>query len=141
MLIVEGPDGSGKSTLVKRLHRDLGLPIAKKVVSSDTKPKVDLAKWTEESISRGFQFTIFDRYRLISEPIYGPILRNRQNPSFIDLGWLSDQMWRFYASHPIVIYCLPPLSTVLENVSRASTNNAAVAGRGITEALYASYVN
>lgn len=141
MLIVEGPDGSGKSTLVKRLCHDLDLPLAEKVVSSDTKPKVDLAEWTEDNIDRGFQFTVFDRHRLISEPIYGPILRDKQDPSFMDLGWLDNKVWRFYACKPILIYCLPPLDIVVRNISNPDTDNSAVSERRVIEALYASYVN
>lgn len=141
MLIVEGPDGSGKTTLVNRLHKDLGLPISPKVVRSDTTAKVDLAQWTEANINRGFQHQIFDRHRLISEPIYGPVLRPRQHDRFLDAGWMSDMMWRFYASGPIIIYCLPHITTVWKNVENPATDNEKVRDRGITEALYAGYVS
>lgn len=139
MLVVEGPDGSGKSALVERLRSSLALPVATKVVSADTTALTDLAAWTEQNVDLGFQYKIFDRHRLISEPIYGPILRKSQDPSFVDLGWMSDMLWRFYNCRPIIIYCLPPLEDVLANVNRPQTNNGAVAGS--IEAIYSGYVN
>lgn len=139
MIIVEGPDGSGKSTLVNKLAQELRLPVADKVVSADLQAMTDLVKWTEDNVARGFQPTIFDRHRLISEPIYGPILKPRQDEHFCDSGWLSQQLWLFYGCKPIIIYCLPDIRTVRENVAREDTNNQAVEGR--IAAIYAAYVN
>lgn len=141
MLIVEGPDGSGKTQLVEKLRGDLGLPVAPRVVRADTTAMVDLAKWTEDNVDAGFQKTLFDRHRLISEPIYGPILRGRQETSFMDMGWMADLNWRFYALKPIIIYCMPDIRTIWANVNRADTDNDRVKSLGITEALYAAYVS
>lgn len=139
MIIVEGPDGGGKSTLVKKLAQELRLPVADKVVASDTTAMVDLVKWTEDNVARGFQPTIFDRHRLISEPIYGPILKPRQDSNFCDLTWLSQQLWLFYGCKPVIIYCLPDIRTVRANVAREDSDNEVVAGR--IAAIYAAYVN
>jgi nicotinamide riboside kinase len=139
VIIIEGPDGSGKSTLVNKLAQELRLPVADKVVASDTTAMTDLVKWTEDNVARGFQPTIFDRHRLISEPIYGPILKPRQDPSFCDLSWLSQQLWLFYGCKPVIIYCLPDIRTVRANVAREDTDNSVVASR--IAAIYAAYVN
>lgn len=139
MIIVEGPDGGGKSTLVQKLAYELKLPVADKVVASDTTAMTDLVKWTEDNVARGFQPTIFDRHRLISEPIYGPILKSRQDPKFCDLTWLSQQLWLFYGCKPVIIYCLPDIMTVRRNVSMEDSDNEVVAGR--IAAIYAAYVN
>lgn len=139
MIIVEGPDGGGKSTLVQKLAHELRLPVADKVVASDTTAMTDLVKWTEDNVARGFQPTIFDRHRLISEPIYGPILKSRQDPKFCDLTWMSQQLWLFYGCKPVIIYCLPDIRTVRRNVTKVDTENEVVAGR--IAAIYAGYVN
>jgi hypothetical protein len=138
MIIFEGPDGAGKTSLAVRLSRELGIPIADKVVSSDMTPMTDLAQWTEDNVSCGFQRRIFDRHRLISEPIYGPATRSRQDLRFCDPGWMMEMTARFYACDPIIIYCLPPIQTVRANVNREDTDNAAVKSR--IGAIYAGYV-
>lgn len=138
MIIVEGPDGSGKSTLVTTLAQRLRLPVAGKVVGSDTQPLVNIREWTEDNVARGFQPVIFDRHRLISEPIYGPAMRKRQDADFYDLTWLSSMMWQFYQAKPIIIYCLPDILTVRENVLREDTDNSAVKDHIV--AIYAGYV-
>lgn len=138
MIIVEGPDGAGKSTLVKLLSEKLNLPVAAKVVSSDTQPMTDLVAWTESNVAAGFQRTIFDRHRLISEPIYACFRDGDPTASFMDLGWLAEQMWHFYQVKPILIYCLPRLQTVVANVKNPSTDNGAVAEW--IEHIYAGYV-
>lgn len=140
MIVVEGPDGSGKSTLVRRLQRDLGLPVAPRVVGSDTLALVDLTRWTEENVNRGFVPMIFDRHRLISEPIYGPLLRGGRDRKFLNLAWMSDMTWRFYAANPIVIYCIPAVETVCRNIQNPATDNSAVRDRQLIEAIYAGYV-
>lgn len=138
MIILEGPDGAGKTTLAVRLSRELGIPIAPKVVSSDTTPLTDLRAWTEQNVSSGFQRKIFDRHRVISEPIYGPATRARQDLAFCDMGWMMEMVGRFYAADPIIIYCLPPMHIVRNNVYNDETDNKVVQGR--IGAIYAGYV-
>jgi hypothetical protein len=137
MLIVEGPDGAGKTSLIRRLSADLRWPVAPKVVASDTTPMVNLGAWVDANTQQGFQRKIFDRHRLISEPIYGPSTRSQQDQNFLDLGWVAEMNWRFYTAKPILIYCIPSLETVRRNVIN-DPNNAAIAKR-IT-AIYSSYV-
>ena len=138
MIIVEGPDGGGKSTLVKALHNYFGFPIADKVVASDTRPLRDLVTWTEQNVQQGFQHQIFDRHRLISEPIYGPFKSSEPTWSFLNQGWVSEMMWQFYQCKPIIIYALPSLETVRANVYDPSTDNEFIA-EWINH-IYAGYV-
>lgn len=137
MIIFEGPDGAGKTSLSVRLSKELGIPIADKVVASNLQPLTDLAVWTEQNVAQGFQRMIFDRHRLISEPIYGPATRAKQDPKFCDPGWMLDMMAQFYASNPIIIYCLPSLRDVWHNVHNDETDNTAVRSR--IRAIYAGY--
>lgn len=122
MIIVEGPDGAGKTTLISQMSAELHLPVAARVVSKDTEAMVDINRWVDHNLAKGFHDMIYDRHRLISEPTYGPILRSTAQPGFDDLTWLRPRMTKFYALHPIIIYCLPPLETVLRNVERDPDN-------------------
>jgi hypothetical protein len=126
MLVVEGPDGAGKSTLARRLSMELGWPIAPKVVDSRTMPLTDMREWVEQNLEAGLQKTIFDRHRLISEPIYGPLLRGTMDPGFDDAWWLRRMHTRFRELHPMVIFCLPPLEACVHNITDDAENDAVV---------------
>lgn len=140
MIVVEGPDGSGKTTLIKKLAAHWGLPVADRVVAKDTTTQIDIAAWVDENLRKGWQPTIFDRHRLISEPIYGPILRGEnQDPHFLDLSWVWMRVQRFYEIHPLVVYCLPPIGTVRSNVMEDLENDNRAVWDHITP-LYSAYV-
>lgn len=119
MIIIEGPDGSGKTRLAHTLSERMNLPIAPRVVAQDTTPLVDLKAWVDDNLDRGFQGAIFDRHRLISEPIYGTVLpwKNTDTEGFWgDLEWLAEAMGKFYNLRPLIIICLPPYEVVHHNL-------------------------
>lgn len=116
MLIVEGPDGAGKTTLIEGLKERYGFEVAPRVVSKEAEPMVDLKDWVEDNLEKGFQDLIFDRYRLISHFIYAPILGRPLGPGLDDFNWLADAFYQFYEIKPLVIYCLPPRQAVIDNV-------------------------
>jgi hypothetical protein len=116
MIIFEGPDGAGKTTLIKSFQGLTGFPIAERVVSKDAEAMTDLRRWVWDNVQMGFQERIFDRHRLISEFIYGPILRTEQEPGFNDPDWVLSMTGRFYRLRPIIVYCIPPLHTVRHNL-------------------------
>ena len=140
MIVVEGPDGAGKTTLIDDIISATGLDVSPRVVSKDAEAMVDLKKWTEENVAKGFQNLIFDRHRLISEPIYGPILRTEPEPGFDDLPWFQGQLRRFYQLEPVLIYCLPPLQVVWENVCN-DPDNRVVHYEGTIAKIYGAYFN
>lgn len=139
MIIVEGPDGAGKTTLINQLVERYGLEVAPRVVSPDTKDLVDLKVWVDKNLDDGFQWKLFDRHRLISEFCYGPTLRQEQRPGFLDMDWVHFSLWRLYTKvQPLIIYCLPPFETVHENIHRADTDNSALYGH--SQQIYAAYL-
>lgn len=138
MLIVEGPDGAGKTTLIRTLKEHLHLDVAPRVVSKDTEAMTDLRVWVDENLEAGFQQLIFDRHRLISEPIYGPIMRSTPEPGFAELAWLGPRMEQFYALKPVIIYCLPPFAMVQANVMYDDDNSAVADKIG---SIYQAYVS
>jgi len=137
VIVVEGPDGAGKTSLINAIQELYSIPIAPRVVSKDTEAMVDLQQWVDDNLDQGFQYKIFDRHRLISETIYGPILREHQEPGFNRMEWLAPRMKRFYELKPVIIYCLPPFSTVLDNLIDDFDNKSVV---GRIESIYSAYV-
>lgn len=118
MIVVEGPDGAGKTTLIEKLATEFALPIAPKIVASDMSSQVLSKKaWCESNVSKGFSATLYDRHCLISEPIYNIVTRSSFDPGFDDVGWLSAMMTMFYKwCSPLIIYCLPDLDTIRTNI-------------------------
>ena len=136
-VIVEGPDGGGKTTLLQYLHTVTNLPIAPKFSSSLGGPKDNLAglvnrdmvgwwntqasdphhrkEWNPaHTIASGSR--LYDRYPLISEPIYGLHVRKDIQPEFLT-PWYSV-MWRELLEYdPLVIFCLPPFEAITTNVN------------------------
>ena len=139
MIIVEGPDGAGKTTLIKSLHELTGFSVAPRVVGQNTEAMIDLKEWVENNLDLGPHDAIYDRYRLISEFIYGPVLRKTQQPGFTDIDWVLHNLYRMYdALDPIVIYCLPPLDEVVENLN-GDPDNVRVVDH--IEQIYTAYLN
>jgi hypothetical protein len=123
VIIVEGPDGAGKTKLVERIYGDFGLQVSPKVVDSDTNAMVDLKQWTDENLAGGFQPMIFDRHRLVSEPIYSAVMHKRPDQNFWDPDWLIPAIHCLRLSvKPVMVFCLPPWEEVWKNTVNDPNN-------------------
>lgn len=128
MVIVEGPDGAGKTHLIKRLEKDLDTKVEPRVVSKDAEAMTDLVLWVEKDLRSWPRAALYDRHRLISEPIYGPVLRDEPHPGFEDTHWLSMQLEIMRRKGPALIFCLPPLGTIASNL-HGDPDNIVVSGK------------
>lgn len=116
MIIVEGPDNSGKSTLVTTLVKDLNIRLLQSKYSGPPKTAKENYHKTRDIIVKALEYpgpnTITDRLSLIGESIYGPICRGQ------DL-WIPyfDKKMKMYSIlktiNPFWIYCRPPKEVVL----------------------------
>jgi len=107
LIIIEGPDHSGKTTLHQSLKEIKGTHLA---LLSTNERQSDPAKFFSyvKSISSMAAITnvVTDRHPVISELIYGPILR--PNEEMIgDIGWSSPGIIKNLFGDPpiIIIYC------------------------------------
>lgn len=121
MIVVEGPDGAGKTTLIEQITQELEIPIAPRASASKEGPVIDLHGWTTRSLNQHIRgvvpLQIHDRYPLLSEPIYGPLVRGAMRPGF-GTPWFKDAWEAFIFLRPIVVFCLPPVDEVVANVSK-----------------------
>lgn len=120
MIIVEGPDGSGKDTLIDELIHQLGVDVVKgprAVKSSISGPVDNLGDWVLKDY-REWGMTeacrIYNRHPLISEKVYGPVLRGGIERGLSDA---SEALLQAFAGSTLVIMCRPPLEVVRECVN------------------------
>lgn len=106
MIIIEGPDNSGKSTLASFLAYELGMQVYH--AGGPPASIKEMNGRVQFILNNSDQF-IFDRCPLISEPVYS-ILRPGGN-MFGD----SDELYKALRElKPVLIYCRPPDNIVLE---------------------------
>jgi len=138
LIIVEGPDGGGKSTLVSRIETDWNLTREPKAVTSDAQSLFPIGKYIEDEMYKGFGMRLYDRFALISSPLYMMF----ENRTFVEP--LTDHTWLMIQYHvlkridPVIIYCLPPLEVVKENLSKEDNSG----GKALEhiEQIYYNYV-
>lgn len=114
MLILEGPDGGGKTTLLNTLALDFELPIHPRFSTSTGGPldniynrgRQDLLTWGDQELS------LYDRHPMVSEPIYGAILRRDVDKNFYRTR-ASDTA---FLGRGLMIFVLPGFSTVQANL-------------------------
>lgn len=115
MIIVEGPDGGGKTTLIKQiLNQYPSLKRAPRASEGVAGPVSDLFDWTSRDVNSWDirPLSVYDRHPVISEYIYGPIIRESLDERFHTSG-----LRRRVSRTALVIVCLPPLEVVRASVS------------------------
>lgn len=106
MLIVEGPDNSGKSTLIDRLKKRFPNVT---VTHSGGPPQSDAEirqRMNDLIYTHQGTASILDRIPCISEAVYGPILRGQ------DFFKGSPALGRLIQARVPIIYCRPPNSVL-----------------------------
>ena len=146
MIIVEGPDGSGKTTLVERLlsNPDLKLVKGDRACTSDNGAIEDLAQWVDDQLDHESKHKVlYDRFPLFSDFAYGPLIRGSVSEKFEDFMWVHSRMNHLMNRHrPFMIFCLPPKQIVEENV-RSNHEGKTEHLRGVlrsSKAIYDLYV-
>ena len=118
MIIVEGPDNSGKSTLVEQLIKEFNLLQLTPYKKGPPQNAEDnfMNSWCiiNGAIGLHTKRVIADRLSLIGESIYGPICRGKD----LWTGVYFERKQRLINSlntlDPFFIYCRPPASRVLD---------------------------
>lgn len=125
IIIVEGMDGTGKTTLVQQLAYHLDVK-PKKFIKSSSGPDEDYKSILVDSIiseineletasAEGRSIKrLYDRFSLISEAVYGPILRGHN--CFGDLYYPLRS--RLLALKAVIVYCRPSRDVIRANIQQ-----------------------
>lgn len=110
IIVIEGPDNAGKTTLAMALAKKLkGLYLkTEKVPAQDE----DLLRYRSIlSVAKEYsKFIISDRIAAISEPIYGTICRGGHSLTSENANALLEAV-------DVIIYCRPPVEAIMETLS------------------------
>lgn len=113
-IIIEGPDGSGKTFTADAVSSAVNLQ--KYPTQGPPKSPSEIVKRIMHTMC--LDDHVFDRFPLISEMVYGPILRNDDTFSYM---WLD----RLIPDKYIVVYCRPSIETILENSLKTKPHKSA----------------
>ena len=112
LVIIEGADGSGKTTLANRIRKDLGQYSL--FLRSSGPPTLGQMANVLQWVSQHPETTplFMDRYPLISEFVYGPIIRGRCKHK------LTIEQMAKGLKEAMIIYCRPNYSALAAGVRR-----------------------
>ena len=110
-IIVEGMDNTGKTTLLKALSERFRVEPTN---SCRSIPKGEQIRWMKNELAGPAK--LFDRFPLISESIYGPIVRGTQFFPMIGGDSFFHTMEKVVIpANPIIIFCNPGIEKVAES--------------------------
>ncbi len=111
IIIVEGMDNTGKTTLVEQLVKETGYDMVRSPGGpqslEDMIDKVETCLISDN--------IIYDRFPLISEEVYGPVLRGYSLWKF--LRW-REYFIQLLQLKPLFIYCRPGGETILRTINQ-----------------------
>lgn len=109
IVLLEGPDGAGKTTLGRLIEAEFNMPYVH--VSSPKGADVFTHHYLPAMQADN---TVLDRLHW-SEDVYGLINRGGSGLTAQEFGFIDGIL---HSKHAVVVLCLPPLSAVLLNIQR-----------------------
>lgn len=120
MIIVEGPDGGGKTTLIPFLEALTGLPSWKP--GPYPKSAREAYVHSQDCLHKLKQHFICDRVTQVSEHIYGPIVNDQD---FMPLAEVQKFFRQCADNGWVFIYCRPwPTNLMIENHVRSENDES-----------------
>jgi len=106
---VEGFDGSGKTTLCKYISEKYNVLVTR---SPGPKTRKEMISWIDTCTM--VPPTLMDRFTLISERVYGPILREKCELADYDIYYLCENL--VIRVNPLIIFCRPSIEKIIKGL-------------------------
>ena len=140
LIIVEGMDNTGKSTLIQELIRTVGRgTLAAKVSLGPFKSSLEQLKWTYNQIKKaeeGKDLIIYDRFLPICDIVYGTVLRDNKTIWTLD----SAELKALREVNPLIIFCNPGIEKILETMDEREQLEGVPENARVLLAMYKSVI-
>ena len=113
IIIIEGADGSGKTTLANLLSKQTGYPVVHRSQPKTEEEKQQMRQMYVDTINTGRNM-IFDRC-WYSEMAYGPVMRDTSVISYPEMYLLEEKLAKHGA---IIIYCTDDPKTLWRRATK-----------------------
>ncbi len=134
IIIIEGPDGGGKTTLAQQLSKQTGYPILhRSQPKTDEEKKLMLGEYIQAI--KGNKNAIFDRC-WYSEMAYGPVMRDSSVISYPQMYELERMLAKNGA---IIIHCTGSESALWMRCQKRGEDY--ITSRDDFKAIYNNYVD
>lgn len=126
MVIIEGPDGGGKTTLALKFAEDFGLVYSRpprKLLSSTLGPQEGLFEWWWDEMEKPLRHTaccVYDRCTAISDPIYSAVMKRHPIAPHRYMIELTQRIQE-RLKKGWLIFCIPDPSEVYRTLSKESS--------------------
>lgn len=132
IIIIEGPDGAGKTTLAEQISRQTKYPIIHRTKPKNEEEKKLMMGEYLQTIRSGKNM-IFDRC-WYSEMAYGPVMRDSSVISYPQMYELEEQLSKVGA---IIIYATGPKAALWQRCQKRGENY--ITTRDQFNAIYDNY--
>jgi len=107
MIVVEGPDNSGKTTLLKTISEAFRTEIH----HSGGPPKYDGETLDRTAEYLQMDYKLYDRFPAISDQVYSPLFRG---VNYFNTKRGQQLFKDFLLKRPLIVYCRPPDEVLME---------------------------
>lgn len=139
LIIVEGMDNTGKTTLIQELIRNIGRgTLMAKVSLGPFRPAIEQIQWTYSQLKRageGKDLIVYDRFLPICDIVYGTVIRN-------STLWTLDsaELKALRELNPLIIFCDPGIDTILKTINEKDQLEGVVDNAKALIAMYKAVI-
>lgn len=140
LIIVEGMDNTGKTTLIQELIRTVGRgTLMAKVSLGPFKSSLEQLQWTYNQLKKaeeGNDLIVYDRFLPICDIVYGTVLRDNKTIWTLD----SAELKALRELNPLIIFCNPGIEKILETMNEREQLEGVADNARVLLAMYKTVI-